>query len=218
MIASLIISKDSNQIKQEIKNRLFILGISSPHPDLLYFDSSTKLGIEQARIIKRYLSLKPHSLKGKIVILENASKLTDEAQNSLLKTLEELPLNCLFILGANSDVNFLPTILSRCQITKLDKSQAEKADVQAGTPEVDIEKIIQMDIPERFEYIEKLKDRKQFLIDLIVYFRGEMIKNADNKKVNEYVKTLMQAEEWANANVNIRAILEYLMLVMPPRR
>lgn len=205
MIARLIISSDRQLIKQEIKKRLFEASVSNPHPDLLYFDSNAKLGIEQARAIKRYLSIKPHSLKGKIVCLEDASKLTDEAQNSLLKTLEELTPNSLFILAADSDAYFMPTILSRCQITKFGAKIPDETNP-------DIEKLIQMDIAGRFEYIEKAKDRQKLLADLTVYFRKGLPENS------RFVKKLLEAEEWAHANANIRAILEYLMLVCPPAK
>lgn len=213
MIARLVISQNSTQIKQEVQKSLLLSGLSNPHPDLLYFDSSQKLGIEQARKVKQFLSLKPFSAKGKAVVLEDASKLTAEAQNSLLKTLEELSSECLFILGAKSDVNFLPTILSRCQIIKLDQPAPNQGGSGPATPEV--ERLIQMGIADRFEYIEKLKDRQQFLLDLTAFFRDKMVKEPENREIFEFVKNLMLAQEWAAQNVNIRAILEYLMLVMP---
>jgi len=43
-----------------------------------------------------------------------------------------------------------------------------------------------------------------------------MLKNAYKKPdVLQFLKELLPAEQWAKQNVNIRAILEYLMLVMP---
>ncbi len=184
-------------------------GVSNPHPDLLYLDSTQKLGIEQARKIKESLSLKPYSLKGKVIILEDASSLTDQAQNSLLKTLEELPKNALFIMGAASDANFLPTILSRCRIVKIDSGAT------SYKPNIDIENLTEADTAGRFEYIEKLKDRPKFLSDLVIFFREKMVNNPKNSQTTKFIKQLVSAQEWAAANVNTRAILEYLMLVMP---
>lgn len=210
MIARLIISPNLKQRLEEIKKNLQQADISNNHPDILYFDSGQKLGIEQARKIKKFFSLKPYSLKGKIVILEDASKLTDEAQNSLLKTLEELTSDSQFILAADSDAHFFPTVLSRCQIIR------STPDVESYlTPGVETEKLIKMDIAGRFEFIEKSKDKKTILLDLIVFFRDKMIKEPENNQISKYVKELAQAEEWAASNVNIRAILEYLMLVCP---
>ena len=52
----------------------------------------------------------------------------------------------------------------------------------------------------------------EFLKNLVSYFHRNLTSNTKNK---EFIKNLLTAEEWANQNVNIRAILEYLMLVMP---
>lgn len=211
MIARLILATNSLKIAGEIQKSLLEFGIPNPHPDLLYIDSSQKLGIEQARKIKEFFSLKPHSFKGKAVVLEDASKLTEEAQNSLLKTLEEMPGQSLFILAARSEADLLPTVLSRCQIIKVEADSQN----QAATPGVEIEKLMQLDVAGRFEYIEKLKDRPQLLHELVAFFRNKML---ENPQKNEFLKELLQAEEWAAQNVNIRAILEHLMLVIPARK
>ncbi|KKQ83326.1 MAG: hypothetical protein UT04_C0033G0009 [Candidatus Daviesbacteria bacterium GW2011_GWF2_38_7] len=68
----------------------------------------------------------------------------------------------------------------------------------------------------RFEYVEKIKNKEEFLHCLVYFFRQEMLKNAYKKPdVLQFLKELLPAEQWAKQNVNIRAILEYLMLVMP---
>ncbi len=55
----------------------------------------------------------------RIVIIENAHFMNAEAQNRLLKTLEEPPADTLIILTAASQRSLLPTINSRCQVIKL---------------------------------------------------------------------------------------------------
>ena len=74
-----------------------------------------------------------------------------------------------------------------------------------------MEKLLTASIEERFEYIEKLKQREEFLYSMTKYFHKQL------PLYNDFSKELLQAEEWAKANVNIRAILEYLMLIMPKR-
>lgn len=175
--------------------------IKTNHPDVLYFKAGEKLGIAQARQIKDHFSLKPYSLKGRVVIIEDASVMTIEAQNALLKTLEEPPEEAVLLLGAPSDANLLPTILSRCEIHR-------SAVLVSQLPTSDIEKLINASIEERFEYIEKLKDKKEFLTALTYYFHQKLPENF------EFAKELLQAEEWARQNVNLRGILEYLMLIL----
>ena len=210
MIAKIIISANIEDKKKEIQLSLAShigSGNVNNHPDLLYFSSETKLGIAEARKIKEHFSLKPYSAKGRAVVLENGSDLTIEAQNALLKTLEELPENALFIIGANSDSHFLPTVLSRCQIERLQFT----VDSKQENHKEDITKLLEVSMEQRFEYIEKLKDREEFFYSLLNYFHQKLPANS------EFVKELLQAEEWQKQNVNLRAILEYLMLVMPKK-
>ena len=187
------------------------------HPDVLYFEQDSKLGIAEARKITEHFSLKPYSAKGRTVIIEEAGDLTPEAQNALLKTIEELTRDALLILGASSDANFLPTVLSRCEIVRLETTGL--AGGEPTTYEVyikEIEKLLDSSFENRFEYVEKIKNKEEFLHCLVYFFRQEMLKNAYKKPdVLQFLKELLPAEQWAKQNVNIRAILEYLMLVMP---
>lgn len=211
MIARLLISPSLQLIKDESakilasffkdKNQNY-----KHHPDILYFPSDSKLGVLEAKKIKEHFSLKPYQSSGRAVVLEDAASLTTEAQNALLKTIEELPKEAIFILGAASDSNLLPTIVSRCEIVRIKNSELKE---ENGRDKEIIEELLKSEIEERFEYIEKLKEREKFLNSLIQYFHSELPKNSN------FTKELLQAEEWANQNVNIRAILEYLMLKMP---
>lgn len=207
MIARLLISPSIKTRVDRIDKILSQAGLMKNHPDVLYYEQSEKLGIEQARKIKEYFSLKPYSAKGRAVVLEEASNLTVEAQNALLKILEELPAEAIFILASDSESRLLPTVVSRCQIINLG---AEKYNNYKNYTK-NLEVLLKADIPERFEYIKNLKDREQFLYSLISFFHKKLPSNAD------FVKELLQAEEWARHNVNMRAILEYLMLVMPQK-
>lgn len=225
MIAKLLISQSGQRRKEEILKllafhllgrRAHVPGGGTNHPDLLYFPDDTKLGIAEARKIKGHFSLKPYSSKGRAVVLENASSLTDEAQNALLKTLEELPEHAIFILAADSDSKLLPTVVSRCQIIHLlNPTSPITPTSEVGYEEV--EKLLNSTIEQRFEYIEKLKEKEEFLHALVKYFHQTLASHlgSGNTDYAEFLKELVQTEQWAAQNVNIRAILEYLMLVMP---
>ncbi len=180
------------------------------HPDLLYIQAGEKLGIAEAKKIKDHFYLKPYSAQGKVVILEDASVLTVEAQNALLKTIEELPKEAIIILGAASDANLLPTILSRCEITNLQSGNDDTLEYHSKYFQ-DLELVLSATTEERFAYVEKLKDREEFLRALVQYFHNHLL---DYPK---FTAELLQAEQRAKQNVNIRAILEYLMLVMPKK-
>jgi DNA polymerase-3 subunit delta' len=76
------------------------------------------ISIEQLREIQRDLSLRPYEAPRKACIMEPAERMSVNAANSLLKTLEEPPGNAIIILlSANADM-LLPTIRSRCQLIR----------------------------------------------------------------------------------------------------
>ena len=204
MLAKILISDSDSEKNSKIAELLILNGLKNPHPDLLSFSNDAKLGIAEARKIRDFFSIKPYSGKGRGVVLENASALTPDAQNALLKTIEELPASALLILCAKSDAGFLPTVLSRCEILRV-KSQELRV---KNEYQQDIERLLQSNTSERFEYIEKLKEREEFFKALVKYFHKNLPDNP------EFVKELLIMEELANQNVNIRAILEYLMLRM----
>lgn len=215
MIARLYISQNQGNRVGEMEKVLTDLEIKNPHPDLLYFPQNSKLGITEARKIKDHFSYKSFNGSTRAVVLEDASNLTVEAQNSLLKTLEELPEHGLFMMGASSDSKLLPTVVSRCQVIRIMNHELR---ITNGGKE--IADLLNSDIQSRFEYIEKLKDREEFLHILIDYFHNQISthESKDFTKQNaESLKELIKAEEWAKHNVNIRAVLEYLMLKMPKK-
>ena len=78
---------------------------------LVDIDSIT---IDQARQIKKFFVLRANdSTSKRVVIIDNADLMTTEAQNSLLKTLEEPPVNCYIVLTSSRPQRLLTTILSR---------------------------------------------------------------------------------------------------------
>lgn len=74
-----------------------------------------QIGIEMVRFMQKNLSLKPYEGKFKFCIIEGADYMTEEAANSLLKTLEETPKGAIIILLAANVFRLMPTIISRCQ-------------------------------------------------------------------------------------------------------
>lgn len=76
-------------------------------------------GIASIRDIISTLSRKPYQSKAVSVVITEADKLSIEAQNALLKTLEEPPGNANLILVSENPENLLPTVRSRCRMINL---------------------------------------------------------------------------------------------------
>lgn len=85
------------------------------HPDLFILgkeDIST--GIEESRLLKREVHIQPLEAERRVIIIDNAEMMTEEAFNALLKTLEEPPPFNSFILISSAEWILPPTIRSRC--------------------------------------------------------------------------------------------------------
>ncbi len=77
------------------------------------------LKVEQVREVTKFLSLKPYQSAYKTVIFLRFQEANANAQNALLKTLEEAPSFGLLLLTADNAEQLLPTIVSRCEILRL---------------------------------------------------------------------------------------------------
>lgn len=90
------------------------------NPDVLFInpadsESGQSIAIAEARKIKSFLSLSSYAGQYKVAVIDDAHLLTDEAQNALLKILEDPNPSSFLILVTANPKALLPTILSRCQ-------------------------------------------------------------------------------------------------------
>jgi len=138
-------------------------------PDLKMVETTKGLiKIEQIREIRKEIELKPFRSKKKVYIIDKAEKMTIEASNCLLKTIEEPPYYAIIILICSKIDPILPTIISRCQIVnfglvtslkikelllnKIDNLEKDKAEI--------ISKLAQGSIGKAF----KLSEDKEYYI------------------------------------------------------
>jgi len=84
--------------------------------DVLEIDAASNRGIDQIRELREMVRYAPAASRYKIVILDEAHQLTDEASNALLKTLEEPPERVVFILATTRAEDLVETIKSRAQL------------------------------------------------------------------------------------------------------
>lgn len=118
--------------------------------DFLELDSpeSNSIGIEEARHLKEWTATKPLAQK-KVIYIHNAEKLTVEAQNALLKILEEPPEGSQIILSAQKSTLLLPTVLSRCAKQEL-TNQYDFSNLIASSSE--IVTLLKAPLGERFDW------------------------------------------------------------------
>ena len=101
------------------------------HPDYWEDDRQEAISIDEIRFhpergaqahdqsLQQFRSLKPFVASTRVALLANAERMTEAAQNCLLKTLEEPPPNTVLFLTTAYPDHLLPTCLSRCQVISL---------------------------------------------------------------------------------------------------
>ncbi|AOY75475.1 DNA polymerase III subunit delta' [Clostridium formicaceticum] len=89
------------------------------HPEVIWVQEETSIKIEAVRDLQKNIQMKPYEGSKKVYIICDAEKMTLQAQNALLKTLEEPPEYVTIILLTTNSNSLLTTIISRCQRLKL---------------------------------------------------------------------------------------------------
>ncbi|MDR0397216.1 MAG: DNA polymerase III subunit delta' [Oscillospiraceae bacterium] len=115
------------------------------HPDIAIIkpgddpDSKARvITVKQAREARTALSSKAFEGRHKALIIQEADRMRPEAQNALLKTLEEPEAGCVFFLTADRRASLLPTVRSRCvwvPVPPLDISLATRVLIERGMDE-----------------------------------------------------------------------------------
>jgi DNA polymerase III subunit delta' len=93
------------------------LALMRAHPDLTVLEpeGATSLGVDQAREVVARASLAPVEAPRTVFFFPDAGSMTEQAANALLKTLEEPTSQTVFLLVAESEDDFPPTVASRCR-------------------------------------------------------------------------------------------------------
>ena len=189
----------------------FGINLLKASPDIFIIEPQGQfVTIDQVRNLKRHIFQKPLKSNFKFVVIEEANKLTDEAQNALLKILEEPPTSAIIVLEADNKQQFLPTILSRVIIKKSkqpkllvssDFNILDKSDSLAA-----LEKVAQCQNPSIW-----LSSQIQMTYQkLLKKIRGED-SNFTCEDLAWIIEKSAKAKEMIEANVNAKFVLANLL-------
>lgn len=183
--------------------------------DIETLEFEKALGIEDVRNIQKKIFLKPFKGERKSTILILRSGATMDAQNSMLKLLEEPPPSSMIFLITDNYHAFLPTILSRAKIIEIKEEQKEIDD--SG-----LRQILEMDGAGDALYLAQVvsKDKNEAVIWLesaILSARGQMLGNVEDKQEALRLRKLIHKLELTHydlktTNVNARLALENLLI------
>ncbi len=200
-----------NQLSHTIKNE------SNPDVFLVKLTAGKKeIGIAQIRALKSFLSQSPLVLAKKAAIIENAHRLTEEAWNALLKTLEEpSPNSIIFVIS--SGIGSIPkTIISRALVVPFNLTA-----ISAKIVESDIIKKLagsdDISIYEKFDLAEKIaaSDRlAEFLDEWMLVLYSQLKSNSHSQEnILTQIKLILKTKGLVSkTNANPRIMLERLIL------
>lgn len=98
------------------------------HPDVIrisLLEGKREITVDQIRQLRTEAYIRPNEAQRKVFIIEHAQAMNDNAQNALLKVLEDGPGYLSFLLLAENPQQLLPTIRSRCETLVLSPQPGE---------------------------------------------------------------------------------------------
>ena len=118
--ANALVCSDQNE-KPCGKCKGCTLYLSQNHPDIFEVTKEKKksIGVEQIKALQKEAIIKPNESNRKVFIIHDAHTMTPQAQNALLKLIEEPPKYLSIILICENTMPLLETIISRCSIVPM---------------------------------------------------------------------------------------------------
>ena len=190
------------------------LGISAKgNPDFSVLPFET-FGIDDAHALQ-YRAIQAAVSSGPKVFVIIATSLTREAQNALLKLLEDSPRDTYFFLCMESAARLLPTLRSRLLITCVEEKMALATDAK---------QFLELSIPERIAllkpYLEseeesRNRDVQNFLAELAKTFAPSVRKDPSPEHTRALERLLTLSRYATQTGPSRKMILEELSVILP---
>lgn len=170
--AKMILCENDNKYCNQCKSCIEF--DSNNNPDFTLIDpDGASIKIDQIRQMQKKIIEAPIISKNKVYIIDDADLMTTEAQNCLLKTLEEPPEFVTIILIGSKESSFLSTIKSRCTIIKFSPIENEQI----------------------IEYLNKKYEIKNISEEMLEIFGGSIGKAEDLKDKEELFSDIIEIIE-----------------------
>ena len=213
------------------------------HPDIRVWshEKARTFSVGEVRSLVQDVSIRPFSSERKIYIVPDAHLMRQEAQNALLKTLEEPPEYVVLILLSQSADAMLETIRSRCQMVELAAKSTEYDPQLRMTAEDILAGISSWDVPQiraAVRTLEEYKTSSDSFLSLfaswyrdVLYFKASMdpdnllfpehltrirtaSKNMSYEGIQSVLDGIRTAAQRLSANVDFNLTMELLLLTM----
>lgn len=177
---------------------------SNNHPDFLQIEpESNTIKIEQIRSMQEEISVKPIASNKKVFLIVNSDCMTKEAQNCLLKTLEEPPEYATIILTTSNESKLLNTIKSRCMKIPFQKIEENELEEYAKN-------VLNLNLSKEFIKICEGSIGKLLEIEEDKEVYTEVNNLLDNIEKYNFTTLINKAEVLYKEREKIQEILEYI--------
>lgn len=183
------------------------MNLASNSPDIFFISPITKsVTIDQIRDLKAHIHQKPLKSKNKLIVIVDAHLATVEAQNALLKTLEEPPSHAVIVLEAKNKETLLPTILSRVVKipTKLEPPDKEPQILGKNLKTL-LAEVVNVEEPVKF------LDGQMLTLSALLMQKAKRGEVSSTKPIVEAIEACRQTRQMIEANVNPRFALANLV-------
>ena len=153
------------------------------HPDILETDGkkgkSNTFSVDAVREIRDNAFVVPNESDKKVYILKNAHNMNDQAQNAILKILEEPPSYVFFVIVTTSKSTMLETVLSRVQVFSLLSEEEKITDKELSIVKNMVSAIMninEIDLMEQTAVLQKNNQLAKTILELLTeVFRDALV-------------------------------------------
>ncbi|MEX2007388.1 MAG: hypothetical protein WD992_01330, partial [Candidatus Levyibacteriota bacterium] len=180
---SIIIVSKNQDLTTKTLNKIYSDNkIASIDQDANTFEKA--VGIEDVRNVQKKLYFKPIRSREKAVVINTPQGIGIEAQNALLKILEEPPRNTFIVLVVKNKNSLLPTVLSRCKIIEM-KNEPSFSEGELSELSETIESLESMGVGEKLRLAQDFGTSRDealiFLEKMIILGRKKMTADSNEK-------------------------------------
>lgn len=214
MQSILLISQDKKIANEYIDKLCVSEKIDIWDKDVIRLEKAA--GIEEVRILQKKIILKPNKSQTKAIIVKADFGITIDAQNALLKILEEPPSHTIIIIRVDQKDQILPTILSRCKIIRFRQNTKISDEEKSRFSEI-LNSLLENGVGDKLKIAQDASRDKDnaanFLEKLILVARENLLDNPQDQRHIDLLKALQKTYSVIKTtNVNKRIALENLFL------
>ncbi len=220
MQSYVIIGTRGSSRAQDIRARIEKLGVS-PFDIVTPANDTPSIGISDIKVFIKNLTLLPQHGTTSAGVIADASLLTPEAQQALLKTLEEPPSHAVIFLGTSNTSELLPTVISRCQCITISDDTPRVGDTPNETIKL-LDVLLASSAGRKLSHLQSVgKTREEvdrFIDQAMLCLRTDILQNGasstSEREKLALVRRLLWTKQYSGNNVNSLLLLEHVLLTL----